>query len=58
LIFGVHPIWKPTTGLPCLQIGFVSAFLEAFPAGSKAYFGVFRAVTDGGLWRLGACRAH
>jgi hypothetical protein len=35
--------------LPCLQIGFVSAFLEAFPAGFEAYFGVFHAVADGGL---------
>jgi hypothetical protein len=46
LIFGVHPIWKPETGLPCLQLGLVLVFLEGFTAGSKAYLYAFRAAAD------------
>ncbi len=41
LIFGLHPIRKPATGLSCPQLGLVLAFFDAF-----------RDATDGGLCRL------
>ena len=37
----VNPLRKPATGLSCLQLGLVLAFLDAF-----------RDTTDGGLCRL------
>ena len=37
----VNPLRKPATGLSCLQLGLVLAFLDAF-----------RDATDGGLCRL------